>query len=211
MWANASSLAARSSRASSLLSSGRARRMRTPVSSFSTGGSCRSKMSSSSSAIRSARVRRPRRLARLDFCTHHASADSSSVADEQAVLARSDHGDVVPVEYVAAEWVDDLDGLITDPQPRMETESPDVQQGQHGEHDQQRRQPRRAAVPVDQVRQDGDNDPGCHGEDRYQNQRHWPSAPYAEFLLRHWVCVVLRQRAGAIPRGLQSAVSLVLR
>ncbi len=49
-------------------------------------------------------------------------------ANEQAVLTGSNHSDLVPVELVPTERVDDLDVFIADPEPRMETESPDVQQ-----------------------------------------------------------------------------------
>src|SRR5215207_4109949 len=76
--------------------------------------------------------------------------------DEQAVLAGSNHSDVIPVEAVAAERVDDLDVLVSDLQPWVEPEAPRVEQREHGQYDEQRREPERASVPVDQVRENRD-------------------------------------------------------
>src|SRR5215213_8221536 len=106
-------------------------------------------------------------------------------ADEQAVLARSDDGDVVPVEAIAAERIDDLDGLVSDLEPWMEPESPCVQQHQNREHDEQHRQPERAAVPVDQVREERYHHSRGESEGRYEYECHRPGAPDASGPIIH--------------------------
>src|SRR4249919_2223940 len=121
-------------------------------------------------------------------------------ADEQAVLAGSNHRDVVPLEAVAAEWVDDLDTLVSDPQPRMEPKPPRVRQRQHRQRKEQRREPEAAAVPVDQVRQDGDHYASDKSEGRYQHQSRRPDTPHAPGLITHESSLSYRHEA-APPRS----------
>jgi DegV family protein with EDD domain len=116
-------------------------------------------------------------------------------ADEKAVLAGSDHRDVVPLEAVAAEWVDDFDTLVCDLQPWMEPKPPHVQQRQCGQHKEQRREPERAVIPIDQVRQDRDDHAGGESESRHQDQSRRPGAPNATGLVVHQSSLCYRHDA----------------
>jgi DegV family protein with EDD domain len=106
-------------------------------------------------------------------------------ADEQAVLAGSNDSNVVPLEAVAAKWVDDLDVLVSDLKAWMKPESPRVEQREHCQHDKQRREPERPVVPVDQVREDRDHQADGHREGEYEYQRHGSGAPNASGLITH--------------------------
>ena len=118
-------------------------------------------------------------------------------ADHQTVLARCDQPHIVPVELVSTERIDDLHGFGVDPQLRMEPEPPRVHQREDGQQDQGTRDPRRAALLVDQVGQHRHGHAGGQSEDPDQHQGRGPGAPHASGRIGHQPSPSPDTRAGA--------------